>query len=103
MIENHVDQITQLPPGAAHLARSADVAHQAFRVGERMWALQFHPEVGAERVANWDESALGRKGFDRDALAAAALEVDTENTAAARRLAEAFARQVREFAEGSQS
>jgi hypothetical protein len=59
--------------------------------------------VGAERVANWDESALGRKGFDRDALAAAALEVDTENTAAARRLAEAFARQVREFAEGSQS
>lgn len=99
MIENHVDQITQLPPGAVHLAASADVANQAFRVGRRMWGLQFHPEVGAERVANWDESALGRKGFDKQALAAAAMAVDDENVAASRKLVRAFAQQVAEYAE----
>lgn len=101
MIENHVDQITQLPPTAVHLAASADVANQAFRVGPRMWGLQFHPEVGAERVAKWDESALGRKGFDKAALAAAAMAVNDENTEASRRLALAFAQQVLEYAEAS--
>ena len=99
MIENHVDQITQLPPGAVHLAASDDVANQAFRVGRRMWGLQFHPEVGAERVANWDESALGRKGFDKQALAAAAMAVNDENVAASRKLVRAFAQQVTEYAE----
>jgi GMP synthase-like glutamine amidotransferase len=98
MIENHVDQITQLPPSAVHLAASDDVANQAFRVGPRMWGLQFHPEVGAERVAQWDESALGRKGFDKAALAEAAMAVNDENTEASRKLALAFAQQVLEFA-----
>lgn len=101
MIENHVDQITQLPPTAVHLAASVDVANQAFRVGSRMWGLQFHPEVGAERVASWDESALGRKGFDKAALAAAAMAVNDENIDASRRLVGAFAQQVHAYAEAA--
>jgi GMP synthase-like glutamine amidotransferase len=63
-----------LPPGAIALARS-EVCLQAARVGERAWALQFHPEVSAADARAWigdyrsDEDAV-RIGIDPDALAA---------------------------------
>jgi GMP synthase (glutamine-hydrolysing) len=41
-----------LPPHAAALAQSA-VCLQAFRVGDRAWGLQWHPEVTAETVLEW--------------------------------------------------
>lgn len=100
MIENHVDQITQLPSDAVLLGRSADVENQAFRIGKRVWGLQFHPEVNAERIAQWDESALGKKGFDREKLVAKARAVDGENTRASRALIDAFAEQVAQYAKG---
>lgn len=100
MIENHVDQITQLPADAVLLGRSADVENQAFRIGKRVWGLQFHPEVNAERIAQWDESALGKKGFDREKLVAKARAVDGENTRASKALIDAFAEQVTQYAKG---
>lgn len=100
MIENHVDQITQLPADAVLLGRSADVENQAFRIGKRVWGLQFHPEVNAERIAQWDESALGKKGFDREKLVAKARAVDGENTRASKALIDAFAEQVAQYAKG---
>lgn len=100
MIENHVDQITQLPADAVLLGRSADVENQAFRIGKRVWGLQFHPEVNAERIAQWDESALGKKGFDREKLVAKARAVDDENTRASKALIDAFAEQVTQYAKG---
>ncbi|MGD6748287.1 type 1 glutamine amidotransferase [Streptomyces sp. BH106] len=72
-IERHVDQITELPPGAAWLASTEDCPHQAFRVGERAWGVQFHPEAEAARIAGWDPVPLARQGFDRDRLHAAAV------------------------------
>lgn len=100
MIENHVDQITQLPADAVLLGRSADVENQAFRIGKRVWGLQFHPEVNAERIAQWDESALGKKGLDREKLVAKARAVDGENTRASKALIDAFAEQVTQYAKG---
>ncbi|MEF3322898.1 type 1 glutamine amidotransferase [Gulosibacter sp. GYB002] len=100
MIENHVDQITQLPADAVLLGRSTDVENQAFRIGKRVWGLQFHPEVNAERIAQWDESALGKKGFDRGKLVAKARAVDGENTRASKALIDAFAEQVTQYAKG---
>ena len=100
MIENHVDQITQLPADAVLLGRSTDVENQAFRIGKRVWGLQFHPEVNAERIAQWDESALGKKGFDREKLVAKARAVDGENTRASKALIDAFAEQVTQYAKG---
>lgn len=41
-----------LPPGAVPLARS-EVCLQGCRLGERAWALQFHPEVSAGDARRW--------------------------------------------------
>lgn len=41
-----------LPPGAVPLARS-EVCLQGARVGERAWALQFHPEVSRADALHW--------------------------------------------------
>lgn len=49
----HRDQIESLPPGAAWLATSEQYPHQAFRVGERAWGVQFHPEVSEAGFARW--------------------------------------------------
>jgi GMP synthase (glutamine-hydrolysing) len=53
-----------LPAGAEELARSG-VSTQAFRLGERAWGVQFHPEVTLEQVEKWiaeepDAAAAGR-------------------------------------------
>jgi len=42
-----------LPPGAAHLATTRAYAHQAFRVGDRAWGLQFHIELDAGLARDW--------------------------------------------------
>ena len=41
-----------VPAGADELARSR-VCTQAFRLGERVWGVQFHPEVTLETVRAW--------------------------------------------------
>lgn len=43
----------ELPPGATHLARSCLYANQAFRVGRRAYAFQFHVEVDRSLAAAW--------------------------------------------------
>lgn len=43
-----------LPRGAAHLAKSALYTRQAFRLGENVYALQFHLEVTTALLAAWN-------------------------------------------------
>ncbi len=40
------------PPGSAELARAGDRS-QAYRIGERAWGVQFHPEVRRDQVLRW--------------------------------------------------
>jgi GMP synthase (glutamine-hydrolysing) len=42
----------ELPDGAVELARSA-TARQAFRLGDRTWAIQFHAEVDGHMLDSW--------------------------------------------------
>lgn len=59
-----------LPPGGLLLARSP-VGHQAFRLGNRIYALQFHLEVTASLIETWLETYA-------DELAALKGEVDPQ-------------------------
>jgi len=43
----------EAPPGATPLAVGPVL--QAFRIGERAWAVQFHPEIRREHVLRWFE------------------------------------------------
>lgn len=55
----HWLQVTEPPPGAVVLASSEGCRVQAFRVGERAWATQFHLEAVASTARTWvrDEAA----------------------------------------------
>ena len=67
-----------LPAGAVTLARN-EAATQAYRIGERAWAIQFHAEVSAADLEHWiddftaDEDAV-RIGLDPEALRAESRE-----------------------------
>ncbi|MCH9276261.1 type 1 glutamine amidotransferase [Bifidobacterium amazonense] len=54
MTENHVDHITSLPDEAVLLAHSDRSPVQGFRLGPNAWGLQFHPEISAANIAEWD-------------------------------------------------
>ncbi|MCG3170862.1 MAG: hypothetical protein CALGDGBN_02433 [Pseudomonadales bacterium] len=63
-----------LPPGATGLASSALYPNQAFAVGERVLALQFHAEADARRIEQWligHCCELAHAGVDLAALRAA--------------------------------
>lgn len=51
----------KLPPAAELLASSAACRHQAFRVGNRIYGLQFHLEVTPTMIAEWcrEDEACG--------------------------------------------
>jgi len=55
-VQWHVDEITELPPGAVLLASSPSCAVQAFRIGDRAWGIQFHPEAGGSVMQAWADS-----------------------------------------------
>ncbi len=42
-----------IPDGGVLLATSAACRHQAFRVGDSAWGLQFHPEVTQAIIRDW--------------------------------------------------
>jgi GMP synthase-like glutamine amidotransferase len=78
VVQWHSDEITELPIGAVLLAASSRYPHQAFRLGDRAWGLQFHIECDAEMIAAWtrtDVAALDELGYDADAVVAATAEV----------------------------
>jgi GMP synthase-like glutamine amidotransferase len=68
----------ELPAGAVELARSA-VCSQAYRLRDRAWGVQFHPEVTPEIVREWaldyesDPDAVAMR-FDPEAHIALAAE-----------------------------
>jgi GMP synthase (glutamine-hydrolysing) len=57
-----------VPEAAVELARSR-VCTQAFRLGDAVWGVQFHPEVTGEQVASWLSSDGANERVDVEAVA----------------------------------
>lgn len=66
-----------LPPGAVPLAQS-EVCLQACRLGERAWALQFHPEVSPADALHWVEDYRADPDAVRIGVDPAVLGPETE-------------------------
>jgi GMP synthase (glutamine-hydrolysing) len=69
----------ELPSGATRLASSAAYLEQAFSLGPRILALQFHPEVDAAMLETWIETGdaeLARARVDARALREGCSEVE---------------------------
>jgi GMP synthase (glutamine-hydrolysing) len=76
MFQWHEDAF-ELPAGAGLLLTGDSVTNQAFRVGERAWGVQFHPEVNPELLEAWldatpEEELAERWGHTRADLRAEA-------------------------------
>ncbi|MER7456424.1 type 1 glutamine amidotransferase [Micromonospora sp. NPDC126480] len=82
VLQWHSDEITELPAGATLLAASTRYPHQAFRLGDRAWGLQFHIECDTAMIADWagDSTLLADLGYDPEVVVAAcdAAMVDVE-------------------------
>ena len=66
-----------LPPGAAELLRSPAGTGEGFRLGERAWGVQFHPELDQAALEHWYAEwpyALGEAGVTEEAARAADAE-----------------------------
>lgn len=71
VVQWHWDAITDLPPGATLLMSNPRYPHQAFRVGEAAWGIQFHVETPPDMVARWaghDTPELLELGLDPQAV-----------------------------------
>jgi GMP synthase-like glutamine amidotransferase len=71
VIQWHRDEITELPLKSVLLAASGSYPHQAFRLGDRAWGLQFHIECDAEMIQSWaasDRATIEELGFDEEAV-----------------------------------
>ncbi|MFB8892673.1 MULTISPECIES: glutamine amidotransferase [Microbacterium] len=64
----HKEAISELPPRAALLASSAGCPVQMFRVGENVYATQFHPELDLEGITTRIHAYAGYGYFAPDEL-----------------------------------
>lgn len=95
--QGHHDSVTRLPEGAVLLATSAMYENQSFRVGERAWGIQYHPEVTRAVYSVWmdsDAEHLARTGRSPAEVVAQFDARDDDLVVAAARHAAAFAQQV---------
>lgn len=93
-IQYHRDVMAVLPPGAVPLATGDLYPNQAYRLGERAWAVQFHPEATTEIFTGWSASGAARLrdlGHDVARLDSEVKAAEAELAATWRPLAEAFA------------
>jgi len=61
----HGAEVSQLPDGAEILAANSLCPTQAFRWGRHAYGLQYHVEIAASTVAEWNEIPEYRAGLER--------------------------------------
>jgi GMP synthase-like glutamine amidotransferase len=53
VVQWHYDAVVELPPASTLLLSGSRYPHQAFRVGDKAWGIQFHVECDAGMVTRW--------------------------------------------------
>ncbi len=92
----------RLPPGGTLLATS-DAAPQAFRLGERVWAVQFHPEVTEAMVEAWCVEGAAELPAAIDEMRARTRAEISRWNETGRRLCGAFLRAAEHLGRGGQA
>jgi GMP synthase (glutamine-hydrolysing) len=90
----HCDTVMRAPTGSAVLATSSKDGCQSFRVGERAWGVQFHPEITAPIMRGYVRArtaALQAEGHDPEAVHAGVRDEVDGGRVLANFLAVAFA------------
>ncbi|MBG0829300.1 type 1 glutamine amidotransferase [Planomonospora sp. ID67723] len=93
-VQYHGDAMTRLPAGAVPLATGEIYPNQAYRLGERAWAVQFHPEATPEIFLDWTNGSadhLTAQGHPVEELNTRVKAAETRLTATWKPLAERFA------------
>ncbi len=70
----HLQSVMELPPGATLLAASALEPHHAYRVGDAVWGVQFHPEFTVDIMHAYIDTLgerMAGEGLDVEAIRAA--------------------------------
>jgi GMP synthase (glutamine-hydrolysing) len=78
----HEQTVIQLPVNAVKLAENLFEAHHAFRLGDKAWGVQFHPEFTADIMkiyAREEDDSLLAKNYDIKALEATICNTDEAN------------------------
>ncbi len=97
VVQWHWDAVTELPPGATLLLSGRRYPHQAFRVGESAWGIQFHIETPPMMVKRWavsDAEGLREAGLDPSTVLDATLAELDEVAEVWGEVARRFARHV---------
>jgi GMP synthase (glutamine-hydrolysing) len=86
----------ELPDEAVLLATNDAIANQAFRLGDRTWATQFHFEVDRAEIEAWiagvgDRTLLSEWGRSGEDLRAEAAELGNAHEERGRRIFQRFA------------
>lgn len=79
----HLQSVLTLPPGAVLLASSDFEPHQAFRVGDHAWGIQFHPEFSADVMRKYldvQTPALQEEGMNPEELINGVAETPAANS-----------------------
>ncbi|EIE24368.1 hypothetical protein COCSUDRAFT_83672 [Coccomyxa subellipsoidea C-169] len=96
IIESHGDQVLELPEAAQLLATSATAPNEVWTVGDRLLAIQGHPEMAPQEALSKIHATLasnGRLSEEEAAASRAALEGTPPDSAAIQRIMEAFVEQ----------
>jgi GMP synthase (glutamine-hydrolysing) len=74
---SHMESVLSLPEGAVLLGANDHDPHHAYRLGDRVWGTQFHPEFDADVVARYiaiRRGLISEEGQDPDALIEACVD-----------------------------
>ncbi|MCD9029116.1 glutamine amidotransferase [Luteimonas sp. BDR2-5] len=86
----HLQSVLRLPDGATVLAASALDPHHAFRWGDRVWGVQFHPEFSATHMRGYIRARAA--ALREEGASPAAMVADVRATPQAREVLRRFVR-----------